>query len=363
VLAKSLKVRVREPLGDEELEALQRQGLDVVLDTLKQRPGPWVLWDEVVDPADAAENARVYALDDETGEIRFGNGEHGRIPPAGQDAIIAESYMRGGGDEANAVRAWSQITLITPTQGIDRVVVPEGAAGGSDPQDAEAVIRFAPADLLMRDRALTLRDLEKLAERFSTDVAQARAFARAGVVELVVVMRGRDPQPSGAVRRELLRYIGERVPPMLQERGAVTIAGPDIVWTRVHVRLAIADIDHSGAVGREAVTRIARLFDPVDGGVDGTGWRLGDTPTDMDLAAILDGVPDLEGIVSATLSVVPAETPAAAPPLSTTAPGAPPAATASLAPMPPALRSTQLARLVDEGISIEFDVPAGEAVA
>ena len=94
VLRNSLVLRVKEPLGEEELAELQGSGADRVLTAVENLPGDWVLWQRVIDPADEDPLARVYALDEATGEIRFGDGRHGRIPPIGRDSIMAFSYRR-----------------------------------------------------------------------------------------------------------------------------------------------------------------------------------------------------------------------------------------------------------------------------
>src|SRR5205823_4067424 len=133
-----------------------RDGVDVqdTFPNFPARTGCWVLWKQVIDPADEDRSARVYALDDATGVITFGDGLRGMIPPIGTNVIVAEEYRQGGGEAANTVTAWAQINLVTPLSGVAAVVAPDGAAGGSDPQNPAATVRFAPANLRLRDRAL-----------------------------------------------------------------------------------------------------------------------------------------------------------------------------------------------------------------
>ena len=54
------------------------------------------LWRHVESLADAEPDAKVFTLDPQTGEIRFGDGEHGARPPNGAATIQAE-YQTGGG--------------------------------------------------------------------------------------------------------------------------------------------------------------------------------------------------------------------------------------------------------------------------
>ena len=342
VLDQTLRLRVRERLAEEDVEELRRLGgQEGVLDRIGDRPGPWVLWRKVVDPRDEPADARVYSLDEVTGAIRFGDGLHGRIPPIDTDSILAERYRRGGGDAANAVRAWSQVTLVTPVQGVERVVVPEGAAGGADAQDADAVVQFAPANQLMRGRALTLRDLEMSALQFSPEVAQVRARERGGRVRLVVAMRGAVRAPSGAVVRELRRHLLARALPSLGEKDALDIVGPRAVPVRVRLLLAIGDVEHSGAVMEEVERRLRDLLHPATGGLDGAGWRLGDPVLATDIAARLDGIEHIEGIDEIEVGLVRAD--------------------GALAPLPAALSPDGLVELA--ALSVDFQVAAQEHVA
>lgn len=315
VIEGTLELRVLEPLGDEEVAALNAADATAVIDRLSNgMTGKWVRWKLVDNLVDGDAEARIYALDHEKGDIAFGDGQHGRIPPVGVDSIVAVTYKRGGGDAANDIVAWSQINLVSAIQGVQTVAAPEGAAGGSDPQTPDEVARFAPANLSMRGRALTLRDLEAMAAQFSRDVAQALAFPTKHGARVVVVMRGREPRPGQAVRRELRRYLAARTTPMLASPNAIEVREPEVIEVRFIFELTIDAVESSGAVAADAERRITALLDPAIGGIDETGWKLGEIPGDAEVAAALSTVPHLEEIrkiqvidasTGATVSTVP----------------------------------------------------------
>ena len=306
VIEGSLELRVLERLGDEEVDALRKIGRDIRgrLPNVPARPGVWVLWTQVDDPADAGPGERVYGLDDAKGVITFGDGSHGMIPPIGTDVILAEEYQRGGGAAANAIAAWSSINLTTPLPGVTSVVAPEGAAGGSDPQDAETTLRFAPANLRLRDRALTLADFEVLALQFSRDIAQVKAMATPQGMRLVVAMHGQSSRPGRAVIRELRSYLLEHASPMMAADRALDIEGPEEIAIRIDLTLTLDAIEQSGAVAKEARQRLERWLDPGFGGRDKTGWMLGEAPTDSEIAAALTDIKHLEAIERITITRV-----------------------------------------------------------
>jgi hypothetical protein len=338
VLAGSLVLRVREPLGDEEVEVLRAGGPEVVREGLGGRPGRWVRWREVADPADFSPEERVYALDADRGTVRFGDGAHGKVPPIGADSILAERYQRGGGEVANRVAAWSQISLTTPLPGVEGVLAPEGAAGGADSQTAEQAIRFAPANLRMRDRALAASDFELLAVQASPQVAQTRALPVRAGVRLVVVARGREPRPSRALLRELRRHLLERAAPPLARPGALQLVAPELIPLRVRLQLTIDAIEHSGSVAAAASAALQQLLDPALGGLDGRGWPVGEVPSDADLAAVLIGLPHLESIDDCRLVQVEDE-----------------------APIGRTLGPSQLLHLIDDGVVVACRVEQAEA--
>ena len=339
VIEGSLKLRVLERLGDEDIAKLRREGVDIqdTFPNFPTRQGCWVLWKQVVDPADEGPGERVYALDDATGVIRFGDGRHGMIPPIGTNTILAEQYQRGGGEAANRVTAWSQINLVTPLSGVNAVFAPDGAAGGSDPQDADTTMRFAPANLRLRDRALTLADFEMLALQFSREIAQARALRTATGLRLIVVMRGRMARPRAGVLRELRSYLLSHSLPSLAGKDVLRIEGPEEIAVRIGLELVVDDIARGGEVARTARQAIERLLDPAIGGHEGVGFALGESPSDTDITATLVGIPHLEGIRSATVQRADGS------PLGT-------------------LKPSQLIRLASDGVTVdvrlETEVPA-----
>lgn len=303
VLYKTLELRVKEPLGQEEREALLKNDKNSVLSVVEGLPGDWVLWKQVVDPDDEPATARVYSLDENSGEIRFGDGIHGKIPPIGRDAIVAFRYSRTepdptGGDKvpANTITARAALNLVSPVESVETVTAADQAAGGAPPESADRVLRFGFARLRHRDRAVTTSDIEDLALQSSPDIVQAHAFVRRGYVRLVVVMRGKSPQPNAAQIRELRRLLLAAAPVSLSAPGALRIEGPVIRRLRIDLELQVETLDHAGALTDFVKQQLATFFDPATGGTDKDGWALGLNPNEGDIALALIDAPHLESI-------------------------------------------------------------------
>jgi hypothetical protein len=309
LLRNSLELRVREPLGEEERDALLKEDPERVKHDIPDLPGDWVLWGQVPDPVDWGPADRVYALDEASGTIRFGDGRHGAIPPAGVDAIVAFAYERtepavGGEVPANLVQPRTELNLVTPVESVETVVAADRSAGGVAPERPERVLQFAPAVLRHRGRATSARDFEDLVRQRSAEVVQARCFARNGQIRLVVVMRGPNPWPSQAQQRELRRMLLEIAPPSLAATGALAIIGPRVRRLRIALVLRVRTLDVAGQVGREAKKKLIARFDTERGGEQGEGWPLGTTPREDDIAEALLDLAGLENIVSISLSEI-----------------------------------------------------------
>src|SRR5262249_28289305 len=157
-------------------------------------------------------------------------------------------------------------------------------------------LRFAPANLRLRGRALTLGDFAQLATQLAPEVAQARALPRPGGVRVIVAMRGKTPLPSRATLRELRRGLIASAAPALAADGALDVVPPVQVPLRISAAVTVARIEASGVVAKEVVQRILELLDPAVGGFDGSGWPFGQLPGETDIAAAISGTSDLDGI-------------------------------------------------------------------
>ncbi|QDF37507.1 hypothetical protein FJN17_07970 [Bradyrhizobium symbiodeficiens] len=297
VLAETLELRVREPLGDDEQAELVREGKYDVVENIGLWQGKWVRW-LAGDRATAGPKDRIFDFDASIGAITFGDGVRGMIPPIGADNIVAVRYRSGGKAAANNVAAWAKLNLISPLASVEQVVTPEGAADGSDAQDEASALRFASANIAMRERIVSLADVERFALQHSPDIAQARSLQEPHGVRVIVIMRGRTPRPSNAVRRELARRLREKSTPALRRAGAIIVEGPREVRLGITLEVSVADLARAGPLAAEVEKRLRTLLDPAIGGIEGEGWPLGVTVTDTPVAAVLADIAGIEEIVS-----------------------------------------------------------------
>jgi hypothetical protein len=302
---------------DQLLHALRTPIVGEVDLRVRDADGRWQRWREVEDLAGSAPDDADFTLDRASGEIRFGNGRHGRIPPPGPSNLRLERYRTGGGQRGN-VPALALTMLRTTIPGVDSVSNLEPAVGGLDASPAHGGRRAASAWLRHRERAVCSDDYADLALRASPEVACAYCFSgpdaavltAPDAVNAVVVMVLADdgsacPQPSLALLGTVKAYLDARRPPAAR----LTIIGPRYAAVAVGVRIGVRSGESAREVATQCQRRIEAFLHPLTG-ADGRGWGLTQRPHRSDLYAVLDTVEGVDLVRTLTLRI---ETPPVGP--------------------------------------------------
>jgi predicted phage baseplate assembly protein len=244
-------------------------------------------WMQVTDFfASTAEDSH-FVLNRTTGEVRFGDGEHGRIPvgnienPDGN--IVARLYRYGGGKKGNAA-AGTLTNLLGGTAGLDANAISNQrpAAGGRDEETLDEAKLRAPQALKNKCRAVTAEDFEALAME-APGVKRGKALPLThpgfpgvqvpGAVTVIIVPDSDvpNPTPSEGMIRTVCAYLDQRrllttelyvVPPIYHLVG---------VSARV-IALGEADL---AEVKRSVIDDLLTYFHPLKGGEGGAGWEFG----------------------------------------------------------------------------------------
>jgi hypothetical protein len=284
----SLELRVRELLADEEKSD---PGLDVA--TYAAGPaGDWVRWTVTEDLTETDTPERVFAVDAESGRIRFGDGRAGRIPPLGGD-ILAALYTHVTGRKANGVEPGKELQTLSPLAGVERTVALDNAAGGSDVEGLASARRRAAAKVGHGGRILSRADLEEFAPTLSPAIAQVRAEKKGAGMRLVVAMGGAEARPSPAQLRQFGAAIKEVAGFGLARPGGLNVVAPRLLPLAVRLVLRPREADTFADAAEQAKAALAALFDPATGNHDGKGWPLGRLPDAQDIAAALNPIETL----------------------------------------------------------------------
>jgi hypothetical protein len=296
--------------------------VNIVRDEAGQIEAVWVRWHKVRDFYGSGPRDRHYVLDRLTGEVLFGDGQYGMVPPQGRNNIRLSQYQTGGGTRGN-LAANTVVQLKTTVPYVEKVTNLEAAGGGAEQESLEQVKERGPKFLRHRDRAVTWQDFEDLAYEASPDVARAKAIApsfnplngnlwikdpkapnldqhqkplNAGQVRMLIVPRSqaRQPVPSMALIDWVKAYMRERCDPSVN----LQVTGPE--WQEVSVTAVVVPVslERADAVRAAVVQHLENFLHPLTGGKKGQGWALGRLPQQSDLYAVIESIQGVDHVQS-----------------------------------------------------------------
>jgi Baseplate J-like protein len=291
---------------------LDGQHLDV------QESNGWIRWQEVTDFYGSTPRDRHYILNHLTGEIRFGDGQQGMIPPTGRGNIRLTRYQTGGGAAGNRnPGAISQLKTTVPF--IKAVTNIEAATGGTDAESLESLRDRIPRQLRHRARAVTVEDYQDLAMQASPEVARAKCVPlhnlvvnpeitsetpiTPGALSVIIVPNSDAPNPSPSL--ELINRVQSYLDRRRLPNADLVVVGPEYVRVDVTTEVSLVSLDLASSVEVAVRQTLDRFLHPLTGGLDGNGWDFGREPYKSDLYALLETIPGIDYIRSLSISPIP----------------------------------------------------------
>jgi len=290
----------------------------------------WVRWQPVPSFYGCEADSRCFLFDPVRGDIRFGNGKQGQIPPAGRDNIRVRRYRTHHGAGGNQpVGAVNQLrNPSAELSEIRRVVNMTPASGGLDAETIEDAKRRGPQSLKHRQRPVTAEDFqwialesEQVARAYCLPTWDASNHWQPGWVTLVVVPEttAGKPTPSWAQLRQVRGYLEGLALANLRQFETLEAEGIGAVQTvdtdQIHVKAPqYLDVTVSAGIVpvlpekaddiKLAVLRKLEAFlHPLSGGHAGEGWEPGRDIFISEIAAEIEDVPGVDYIETLSLSV------------------------------------------------------------
>jgi predicted phage baseplate assembly protein len=244
-------------------------------------------WREVEDFYASGPDDPDFTLNRTTGEVRFGDGRHGRIPVANAAApvanIVAREYRVGGGESGNA--GPNTVTdLQTSITGVQSVTNLTAATGGTDEEPLEETKLRAAREVKAKDRAVTVEDFELLS--IGTPGARVRrakalplrhpAFGEVsipGAVTVIVVPDTSDPAPQP--NETTLRLVCAHLNRHRLLTSEVHVVPPTYRKVRIEAEVIVQPDGDLAEAKRGVEDALTAYLHPLTGGDEGTGWPFG----------------------------------------------------------------------------------------
>jgi hypothetical protein len=309
-----LEVREVETPSASELDKIAgeegiavEQAVSISRDAASRPRDIWVRWHEVSDFYASGPRDRHYVMDHLTGEIRFGDGLRGLIPPSGAGNLRLARYRTGGGSAGNRA-ANTIVQLKTTIPYIDKVTNTEAAEGGADAESLDSLLTRMPREIRHRRRAVTVEDYEDLALIASPAVARSRAvplrnLARdplgkeptvLGEASVIIVPRSKEAKPLPSL--ELINRVKDYLEARMVPTASLFVVGPLYVRVDVTAEIALRSIEGASAVEQAVERTLAAFLHPLTGGLEGEGWDFGRKPHRSDLFALIESIEGVDHI-------------------------------------------------------------------
>jgi predicted phage baseplate assembly protein len=284
------------PTASDRKVILQEEGPDAIR-TDDDGGGTWVRWHEVENFFDSHPSSRHYLCDPIKGEVTFGDGRKGWVPPTGRDSIKCE-YRIGGGVAGN-VGAHTLTVLKQSIAFVQAVDNPFPAQGGADAETLEEAKRRGTYAIKNRDRAITAEDYESLALAASRRVARAKCVqASDGSISLLLVPKAERENGDG--RAVPSRDLIDRVASYIDKRRLITarvnVGKPKLVPVSLELTISLKPGATADRVKADVKEKVKRLLNPLHGGSKGEGWPFGRAVGKADLYPVVEGVDGVDRI-------------------------------------------------------------------
>jgi predicted phage baseplate assembly protein len=266
--------------------------------------------------------SKVFLLDAESGELRFGDGHRGARPQRG--ALLRVDYDYGAGRAGNVGPGGINTGPALPS-GV-KVTNPERTWGGADSETVVEGEKQITRFLQHRDRLVTAADFESITLRtpgveigrvevlpaYSPELPQGEPGDAPGAVTLMVIprhdaMQPEAPRPDRFFLNSICRHLDPRrlVTTELVLRGPVyksiwisvgltVVAGASVAEVREAVKAAlVAYLSPLPAGGMQTLEERVELLRPSPSADRRRGWPLGKSVVELELQAVasrVDGV-------------------------------------------------------------------------
>lgn len=243
-------------------------------------------------------HSRVYTLDRESGEIRFGDGIHGMRPP--NKSVIQASYAYGGGRQG-MVGVGSINKAPTLGQGL-KVNNPAPTWGGSEAETVSDAEKRIPDTIRHRDRLIAEQDFKEITwQTPGVDMGRVEVLAlfhpklkrqtSEGVVTVMVVPLTDPAHPNAPVPDQLfLKAVCAHLSPRRVLTTELHVRGPVYIPVWISIGINIVPGYDPGPVREAVKAEIQKFLSPLTGGYREQGWPLRKVVDALEISAAVTRV-------------------------------------------------------------------------
>jgi len=217
-----------------------------------------------------------YVFKYETGEISFGDGVNGFIPP--DESNIEVDYRTGGGVIGNVKENSINKIIDDNLQGI-MAKNSQAASGGSEHEILDETLIRLRKDLKEPYQAVTSNDYEYIAKKtpgLRVRRAKALSYNEKNMVKVIVVPEvPKNMLPNEELSEGLIKTVYNHLCKHRLITTQIEVAGAEYVEISVKATVKIKPEYETSKVKQNVEEILQEFLHPITGGPDGNGWPFG----------------------------------------------------------------------------------------
>ncbi len=292
---------------DKFLKFYSRDEVEPEYNELGQLEKLWVKWKPVPNLVAYGVTDRVYEIDYPKGEILFGNGRNGKIPPEQYNESIKIKYSicygTKGNIEANEIRDFEKsIKNVTKVYNISPIM------GGIDKETIDNAASRTFGQISSGSRLVSLNDFEDSIKFYDRNIYKVRCLSHIdeynnksmGVTSVAILPRiyMQGYEKFQGIKNRIWDFIDQRAPAALANSSRLRIFEVSYVETIVNLDVIIEDFNYYQVVYSGIESRLKQFLDPVSGNFSGEGWEIGEFPRKEFIYNFIKTVPHIKWIKS-----------------------------------------------------------------
>ena len=300
------KILVREPFLPDtvQTEIIKREeGENAIRKTENDNNETeiWIQWHMVRSLTLSGPCSRHYTLDRAKGEIQFGNGAQGMIPPMLPNNIKAMQYQKG--DSVSEIPTQKQLTKIQ--KAIPDVIDVTNyfpAIGGKGFENTREFLSRVTKSIKRRDRAVTKGDFQYLARKASDLICNSNCILNKSEETLHILIvpspEYGSPYPGTELIDLVTEYIQDRALPQLKNN--ILVKAPTYRPINVYVTLTANPSFPLNKVEKTVSDTLRIFFDPTV-----SQWKFGATIFYSQVKHTIQICQGVEEVLGLTLELTP----------------------------------------------------------
>ncbi len=298
---------MNELTAKEQEEFLKKGNKEAVAeyDELGKLEKLWIKWKAVPNVLSFSMNDRVYEVDYPKGEILFGDGRKGKIPPAKYNESIKIKYSVCNGSTGNVEENRIQ-DFVTSISHVDKVYNPSPVMGGVDMETIDSAAGRMFSQISGGNRLVSLKDFEDSICFNDRNIYKVKCLSHVdeygnrslGTTSIAVLPRVymQGYEKFQGIKKRIWEFMDEKAPATLARSTRLKIFEVEYVETSVSIDVVIEDFNFYQGVYSGIESRLKKFLNPVTGNFSGKGWLIGKFPRKEFIYNYIKTVPNIKWI-------------------------------------------------------------------